>query len=102
MDAATTETTGVEPALSAEPRPVHESTSLPTDYPARGGVPQCLASATKPVELAPGVWEVQAGLPMEAFWCTTGPPAVTQYNFTHTEHGKGLAKPTAQPYQYMY
>ena len=66
MDSATTETTGVEPALSAEPRPVHESTSLPTDYPARGGVPQCLASATKPVELAPGVWEVQAGLPMEA------------------------------------
>ena len=49
------------PALPAEPRPAHESTSLPTDYPAEGGVPQCLAVATKPVKLAQGVWEVQAG-----------------------------------------
>ena len=68
------------PALPAEPRPAHESTSLPTDYPAEGGVPQCLAVATKPVKLAQGVWEVQAGLPMEAFWCVNGPDEVTKYN----------------------
>ena len=36
------------PALPAEPRPVHESASLPSDYPAWGGVPQCLAAATPP------------------------------------------------------
>ena len=71
------------PALPAEPRPVHESAPLPSDYPAWRGVPQCLAAATEPMEIAPSVWEVQAGLPMEAFWCTSGPPQVTQYNFTH-------------------
>ena len=47
------------PALPAEPRPVHESAPLPSDYPAWGGVPQCLAAATEPVELAPTLWEVQ-------------------------------------------
>ena len=82
---------GSGPALPAEPRPVHESASLPSDYPAWGGVPQCLAAATEPVELAPTLWEVQAGLPMEAFWCTSGPPEVTQYNFTPALRGKGKA-----------
>ena len=80
------------PALPAEPRPAHESTSLPTDYPAEGGVPQCLAVATKPVKLAQGVWEVQAGLPMEAFWCVNGPDEVTKYNFTPANKGYGKAK----------
>ena len=80
------------PALPAEPRPVHESAPLPSDYPAWGGVPQCLAAATEPMEIAPSVWEVQAGLPMEAFWCTSGPPQVTQYDFTPAVMGKGKAK----------
>ena len=80
------------PALPAEPRPAHESTSLPTDYPAEGGVPQCLAVATKPVKLAQGVREVQAGLPMEAFWCVNGPDEVTKYNFTPANKGYGKAK----------
>ena len=80
------------PALPAEPRPVHESAPLPSDYPAWGGVPQCLAAATEPVQIVPSVWEVQAGLPMEAFWCTSGPPEVTQYNFTPAVRGKGKAK----------
>ena len=79
-------------ALAAVPRGVQESGPLACDYPARGGVPQCLAAATKPIELAPGIWEVQAGLPMEAFWCAHGPQAVTGYNFTPTAKGKGKAK----------
>ena len=83
---------GSGPALPAEPRPVHESASLPSDYPAWGGVPQCLAAATEPVQIVPSVWEVQAGLPMEAFWCTSGPPEVTQYNFTPAKRGRGKAK----------
>ena len=41
-------------ALAAVPRGVQESGPLACDYPARGGVPQCLAAATKPIELAPG------------------------------------------------
>ena len=32
------------PALPAGPRPVDENAALPADYPARGGVPQCLAA----------------------------------------------------------
>ena len=83
---------GSGPALPAEPRPVHESAPLPSDYPAWGGVPQCLAAATEPVQIVPSAWEVQAGLPMEAFWCTSGPPQVTQYNFTPAKQGKGKAK----------
>ena len=55
-------------------------------------MPQCLAAATKPVKLAQGVWEVQAGLPMEAFWCVNGPDEVTKYNFTPTKNGAGKAK----------
>ena len=80
------------PALPTEPRPAHGSTSLPTDHPAEGGVPQCLAVATKPVKLAQGVWEVQAGLPMEAFWCANGPDEVTKYNFTPAKQRYGKAK----------
>ena len=75
------DTTENAPALPAEPRSVQESIALPTDYPARGGVPQCIAAAAKPVLLAPGIWEVQAGLGMEAFWCIYGPEEVTKYNF---------------------
>ena len=55
-------------------------------------MPQCLAVATKPVKLAQGVWEVQAGLPMEAFWCVNGPDEVTKYNFTPANKGYGKAK----------
>ena len=55
-------------------------------------MPQCLAAATKPVKLAQGVWEVQAGLPMEAFWCVNGPDEVTKYNFTPANKGYGKAK----------
>ena len=79
-------------ALAAVPRGVQESGPLACDYPARGGVPQCLAAATKPIEKAPGIWDVQAGLPMEAFWCAHGPQEVTGYNFTPTAKGKGKAK----------
>ena len=39
-------------------------------------------AAAKPRVVVPGrLWEVHAGLPMEAFWCTHGPADVTLYNF---------------------
>ena len=86
------DTTENAPALPAEPRSVQESIALPTDYPARGGVPQCIAAAAKPVLLAPGIWEVQAGLGMEAFWCIHGPEEVTKYNFRPANKRQGKAR----------
>ena len=39
-------------------------------------------AAAKPRVVVPGrLWEVHAGLPMEAFWCAHGPADVTLYNF---------------------
>ena len=68
-------------ALPAQARPVSHSGPLETDYPACG-VPQCIMAATKPRVVIPGrLWEVHAGLPMEAFWCAHGPAGVTLYNF---------------------
>ena len=58
-------------------------------HPAWGGAPQCLAAATKPVEPAPGLWEVHAGLPMEAFWCVSGPP---EWRSTTSPRGEAKAK----------
>ena len=86
------DTTENAPALPAEPRSAQESIALPTDYPARGGVPQCIAAAAKPVLLAPGIWEVQAGLGMEAFWCIHGPEEVTKYNFRPANKRQGKAR----------
>ena len=77
------------PALPAGPRPVDENAALPADYPARGGVPQCLAAQPKPRALGPNTWEVPMCLAMEAFWCVHGPPSVTRYNFCPAENGKG-------------
>ena len=69
-----------------------QSGPLETDYPACG-VPQCIMAATKPRVVVPGrLWEVHAGLPMEAFWCVNGPDEVTKYNFTPTKNGAGKAK----------
>ena len=69
-------------ALPAQARPVSHSAALATDYPACGGVPQCIMAAAKPRVVVPGrLWEVHAGLPMEAFWCAHGPADATLYNF---------------------
>ena len=69
-------------ALPAQARPVSHSAALATDYPSCGGVPQCIMAAAKPRVVVPGrLWEVHAGLPMEAFWCAHGPADVTLYNF---------------------
>ena len=54
------------PALSPQARPASESGPLPTDYPACG-VPQALMAQPKPLVMVPGkLWEVHAGLAMEA------------------------------------
>ena len=78
-------------ALPAQARPVSHSGPLETDYPACG-VPQCIMAATKPRVVVPGrLWEVHAGLPMEAFWCAHGPAGVTLYNFATP---RGARQPT--------
>ena len=70
-----------EQALPAQARPVSQSGPLTSDYPACG-VPQCLIAAAKPRVVVPGsLWEVHAGLAMEAFMCCHGPHEVTHYNF---------------------
>ena len=49
-------------------------------------------AATKPRVVIPGrLWEVHAGLPMEAFWCADGPAGVTLYNFATP---RGARQPT--------
>ena len=49
-------------------------------------------AATKPRVVVPGrLWEVHAGLPMEAFWCAHGPAGVTLYNFATP---RGARQPT--------
>ena len=74
------------------------SCALPADYPACG-VPQCIMAAAKPRVVVPGrLWEVHAGLPMEAFWCAHGPECVTLYNFnmpTGTRQPPRKGKPLA-------
>ena len=70
-----------EQALPAQARPVSQSGPLTSDYPACG-VPQCLIAAAKPRVVVPGsLWEVHAGLALEAFMCCHGPHEVTDYNF---------------------
>ena len=56
-------------------------------------------AAAKPRVVVPGrLWEVHAGLPMEAFWCAHGPECVTLYNFnmpTGTRQPTRKGKPLA-------
>ena len=56
-------------------------------------------AAAKPRVVVPGrLWEVHAGLPMEAFWCAHSPECVTLYNFnmpTGTRQPTRKGKPLA-------
>ena len=60
-------------ALPAQARPVSHSAALATDYPACGGVPQCIMAAAKPRVVVPGrLWGEERGPPTYWSWCPPG------------------------------
>ena len=94
---------GAEQALPAQARPVSQSGPLTSDYPACG-VPQCLIAAAKPRVVVPGsLWEVHAGLAMEAFMCCHGPhevapspPTSLALLFARSRAAASIVPPTPQ------